>query len=216
MTAPRIPKSHRKNLSHSSYAKKTKMCSFFQVGCCRRGDQCKYAHLVAKLEPVPHLTKTSLCAGWLKNRCPHTDAECHFAHGEQDLRRSVSSRKAEIIIEPKPVGRVGKATDLSTFIAPSSPPVVAESVGAKHPWVFDDGDVFLPLPSGNQVILRKPPPITAFLAIFVLTRRPSERLSLVQLASVLQQSKGMCDDHVLERCLRRPCPKPTRTNELPQ
>lgn len=69
-----------------SKLRKTKLCSFFQEGRCRRGDDCAYAHAVAELEAPPDLTKTLMCVAWKSGTCPNTAANCRYAHGKSDLR----------------------------------------------------------------------------------------------------------------------------------
>lgn len=66
--------------------KKTQLCSFFQKGWCRYGDDCAFAHGSVEVEHPPDLTKTSLCTRWMEGSCKLAAANCRFAHGKQDLR----------------------------------------------------------------------------------------------------------------------------------
>jgi hypothetical protein len=75
--------------------RKTKICSFFQEGRCRRGDACGFAHSLFELEASPDLTKTSICLAWKEGSCPHSAAQCNFAHGKHDLRAFPSSKSSD-------------------------------------------------------------------------------------------------------------------------
>jgi len=74
---------------------KTKMCSFFKVGRCRRAGDCRFAHDEAELSAPPDLTKTSICIGWETGTCKHSIADCRFAHGKRDLRVSAPIRQMQ-------------------------------------------------------------------------------------------------------------------------
>jgi hypothetical protein len=77
---------------HQSILYKTKFCSFFQEGRCRRGKKCGFAHDREELGSQPDLTKTSMCKEWLSGTCNFV--KCRFAHGKHELRR-ISSRRKE-------------------------------------------------------------------------------------------------------------------------
>jgi len=84
-------KSNSGNLSLGRFAK-TKLCSFFQTGCCRHADarDCKFAHSFEGLVPKPDLSKTVICSNWTFGKCSADD--CPFAHGQSTLRK-VRGRK---------------------------------------------------------------------------------------------------------------------------
>lgn len=66
---------------------KTRLCRFHQVGRCRKGVLCPFAHGEEEMRNVPDLTKTSICARWARRGgCPLPARECRFAHGGRDLR----------------------------------------------------------------------------------------------------------------------------------
>jgi hypothetical protein len=75
--------------------RKTKLCSFFQEGRCRRGDACGFAHSMDELEVTPNLTKTSICLAWKEGVCPNSSTTCRFAHGKHDLRMLPPSKSDE-------------------------------------------------------------------------------------------------------------------------
>lgn len=75
--------------------RKTKLCSFFQEGRCRRGDACGFAHSMDELEVTPDLTKTSICLAWKEGVCPNSSTTCRFAHGKHDLRMLPPSKSDE-------------------------------------------------------------------------------------------------------------------------
>lgn len=65
---------------------KTRMCKFFAVGACNRGDQCTFAHKSEDLCPVPDLTRTQVCPA-LINTGYCEDETCTFAHDALELRK---------------------------------------------------------------------------------------------------------------------------------
>mmetsp|Transcript_112916 Transcript_112916/g.224767 ORF Transcript_112916/g.224767 Transcript_112916/m.224767 type:complete len:310 (-) Transcript_112916:73-1002(-) len=76
--------------------RKTKMCHFHALGRCHYGDRCAFAHNPEDLECAPDLTKTALCIAWQKGHCPLKAADCHFAHGTNELRLTPAFNKAKL------------------------------------------------------------------------------------------------------------------------
>ncbi|KAH8582552.1 zinc finger protein [Cryptosporidium sp. chipmunk genotype I] len=64
---------------------KTKMCAFYNVGKCTRGNLCAFAHSVQELRPLPDLRFTRLCE-LTKRGDVCRDVNCTFAHSLNDLR----------------------------------------------------------------------------------------------------------------------------------
>lgn len=64
---------------------KTKMCAFYNVGKCTRGNLCAFAHSVQELRPLPDLRFTRLCE-LTKRGDICRDVNCTFAHSLNDLR----------------------------------------------------------------------------------------------------------------------------------
>eukprot|EP00405_Crypthecodinium_cohnii_P038207 CAMPEP_0206535310 /NCGR_PEP_ID=MMETSP0325_2-20121206/6057_1 /ASSEMBLY_ACC=CAM_ASM_000347 /TAXON_ID=2866 /ORGANISM="Crypthecodinium cohnii, Strain Seligo" /LENGTH=601 /DNA_ID=CAMNT_0054032265 /DNA_START=479 /DNA_END=2286 /DNA_ORIENTATION=+ len=64
---------------------RTKMCKFFLLGCCSRGDQCHFAHSKEQLSELPNLYRTKLCRT-LINTGSCTDETCRYAHNKDELR----------------------------------------------------------------------------------------------------------------------------------
>jgi len=64
---------------------KTKICSFWQKGACRRGRNCKYAHGDRELNAQPDLTRTALCRDMLNYGQCNVE-NCGFAHSAEELR----------------------------------------------------------------------------------------------------------------------------------
>ncbi|KAL7067117.1 zinc finger, CCCH type domain-containing protein [Cryptosporidium serpentis] len=64
---------------------KTKMCAFYNVGKCTRGNLCAFAHSVQELRPLPDLRFTRLCEMTKKGDVCR-DMNCTFAHSLNDLR----------------------------------------------------------------------------------------------------------------------------------
>jgi pyruvate/2-oxoglutarate dehydrogenase complex dihydrolipoamide acyltransferase (E2) component len=93
---------------------KTKICSFFQNGCCRNGDACAFAHgeedLRITYKPsaqYPSKFKTQLCMYWSAGKC-RNGSSCSFAHGQAELRavgeeHPVAEERS--VIEEHPVPR---------------------------------------------------------------------------------------------------------------
>jgi hypothetical protein len=67
---------------------KTKMCTFFMQGYCRKGSMCKFAHESTALKARPNLFRTSLCMAFERSgRCKMGD-NCKYAHGTDQLQKS--------------------------------------------------------------------------------------------------------------------------------
>jgi hypothetical protein len=75
--------------------RKTKLCGFNAVGRCNNGQNCAFAHSPWELEAAPDLTKTALCLAWQKGQCPRAAADCHFAHGSEELRLTKAFNNAK-------------------------------------------------------------------------------------------------------------------------
>eukprot|EP00427_Karlodinium_veneficum_P044980 CAMPEP_0169269652 /NCGR_PEP_ID=MMETSP1016-20121227/48588_1 /TAXON_ID=342587 /ORGANISM="Karlodinium micrum, Strain CCMP2283" /LENGTH=142 /DNA_ID=CAMNT_0009354725 /DNA_START=44 /DNA_END=468 /DNA_ORIENTATION=+ len=69
---------------------KTELCRFHLKGRCRKGTLCEFAHDESELCHAPDLTKTSLCELWQQGKCTKDASLCQFAHGQQDLRRTLA------------------------------------------------------------------------------------------------------------------------------
>lgn len=64
---------------------KTKLCKFFRIGMCTRGENCTFAHTSEELQPLPNLYKTKMCFELTKNkRC--RNPSCPYAHNKSELR----------------------------------------------------------------------------------------------------------------------------------
>mmetsp|Transcript_26208 Transcript_26208/g.60509 ORF Transcript_26208/g.60509 Transcript_26208/m.60509 type:complete len:226 (+) Transcript_26208:101-778(+) len=64
---------------------KTRMCHFFQQGCCSRGTQCKFAHSPSELRDTPDFSCTRLCERLIATGSCDIKG-CKFAHNKQELR----------------------------------------------------------------------------------------------------------------------------------
>jgi len=66
---------------------KTRLCSFYQVGTCRDGPRCSYAHGTEDLRASPDFERTSVCPLLLKHgTCSRLG--CRYAHDGSELRAS--------------------------------------------------------------------------------------------------------------------------------
>ena len=79
-----IPTANKQELSET--LERTALCSFFAMGKCLRGKDCKFAHEVAQIRPKPDLTRTSLCHDFMRKGSCKSGNKCKYAHGEAQLR----------------------------------------------------------------------------------------------------------------------------------
>eukprot|EP00928_Gymnodinium_smaydae_P083146 TRINITY_DN66400_c0_g1_i1.p1 TRINITY_DN66400_c0_g1~~TRINITY_DN66400_c0_g1_i1.p1 ORF type:complete len:193 (+),score=18.04 TRINITY_DN66400_c0_g1_i1:73-651(+) len=65
---------------------KTKMCRFFNIGVCKNGSSCYFAHSKEELRRRVDLTCTKLCPIVVRNgMC--CDVACKYAHAREQLRK---------------------------------------------------------------------------------------------------------------------------------
>merc|ERR1719387_761572 len=74
---------------------KTKLCVYHVQGKCGLGSSCKFAHSASEIRNAPNLHKTGLCANFMKGNC--NKENCTFAHGEAELVKPPSFKKAMCI-----------------------------------------------------------------------------------------------------------------------
>lgn len=82
-------KSHQSHAWRSLFKKqfhKTKLCRYYNLGQCRYGEDCPFAHHESELSVPPDLTKTTMCEAWIAGHCPRPSNQCQYAHGEEELR----------------------------------------------------------------------------------------------------------------------------------
>mmetsp|Transcript_11414 Transcript_11414/g.30793 ORF Transcript_11414/g.30793 Transcript_11414/m.30793 type:complete len:521 (+) Transcript_11414:44-1606(+) len=77
-----LPRRATRNKFH-----KTKMCTFFLVGRCRKRGSCNFAHSEQELSDPPNLRCTKMCPAVLAGEVCASD-DCSFAHCESELRPS--------------------------------------------------------------------------------------------------------------------------------
>jgi len=75
----------RPNLTR--FCQKTRMCSFFPSGACKKGNACSFAHDESELTGAPDLSCTKLCPKMLKTGICPKGSTCKFAHSAAELRR---------------------------------------------------------------------------------------------------------------------------------
>ncbi|CAK9010699.1 unnamed protein product [Durusdinium trenchii] len=77
---------YEKDMKRLQVHKQTRLCRFFVVGACTRGEACTFAHGQDKLRQQPDFSKTRLCADFMeRGSCAEGD-RCKFAHGKSELR----------------------------------------------------------------------------------------------------------------------------------
>lgn len=79
-------------MAHDPTAKelffKTRLCTFYLKGKCKRGRHCTFAHGDDKVHDLPDFYKTRRCLTLLKTgKCPR-GADCSYAHSRADMRHS--------------------------------------------------------------------------------------------------------------------------------
>ncbi|CAD7934743.1 unnamed protein product [Amoebophrya sp. A120] len=76
--------------------RKTKMCKFYLMGVCTKGESCMFAHDQRDLQVLPDLQKTKLCDELLEyGRCSKGKM-CSFAHSKNELRATPGFLKTKL------------------------------------------------------------------------------------------------------------------------
>jgi hypothetical protein len=76
--------------------RKTKMCRFYGMGICTKGDQCAFAHSHSDLQQCPDLQKTQLCMAFERNGFCRDSSACKYAHGAHELRTACAKPEDDI------------------------------------------------------------------------------------------------------------------------
>uniref|UniRef100_A0A7S0ZWW9 C3H1-type domain-containing protein n=1 Tax=Noctiluca scintillans TaxID=2966 RepID=A0A7S0ZWW9_NOCSC len=66
----------------------TKMCRFYPLGECAKGEECGFAHDPSRLQPTPNFYRTKICKTLLRTGACE-DGGCGYAHSESELRPRV-------------------------------------------------------------------------------------------------------------------------------
>jgi len=72
---------------------KTRPCSFYAKGRCKRGQACSFAHGDEDLRPQPDFFRTQLCVEFFRDGSCSFGMSCRYAHSPQEIRRSNVPRK---------------------------------------------------------------------------------------------------------------------------
>ena len=99
-----IPAATKQELSAN--LERTALCSFFSMGKCLRGKECKFAHEMSQIRPKPDLTRTSLCHDFMRKGSCKSGDKCKYAHGEVQLR---GQSKEQILPKQRPATMVGSS-----------------------------------------------------------------------------------------------------------
>ncbi|CAE7717780.1 unnamed protein product [Symbiodinium sp. CCMP2456] len=87
----------------SANLERTALCSFFAMGKCLRGKECKFAHDMTQIRPKPDLTRTSLCHDFMRKGSCKSGSKCKYAHGEAQLRGPKGEQKKPLAAAPAAV-----------------------------------------------------------------------------------------------------------------
>lgn len=93
---------------------KTKMCTFYQLGACTRGQFCRYAHTEKDLNP-DSFYRTRFCKSVIRfGKCENPD--CTYAHNKEELREppSITGGACDSVAEDQgftPVSRMVEQLD---------------------------------------------------------------------------------------------------------
>eukprot|EP00933_Yihiella_yeosuensis_P027567 TRINITY_DN2146_c0_g1_i1.p1 TRINITY_DN2146_c0_g1~~TRINITY_DN2146_c0_g1_i1.p1 ORF type:complete len:287 (-),score=44.57 TRINITY_DN2146_c0_g1_i1:455-1315(-) len=83
-----IPRAYNEDFPEDQY--KTVKCKFFELGMCKRGEECTYAHGLSEIRSKPNYTHTRPCFEFiLKGKCANGN-QCGFAHFPEQLHKSES------------------------------------------------------------------------------------------------------------------------------
>lgn len=74
---------------------KTKMCKFFVLGKCTKGEQCPFAHESDELRKLPDLRCTKLCKSLIQTGLC-TNKSCTYAHSKEELRSTGAFHKTKL------------------------------------------------------------------------------------------------------------------------
>lgn len=64
----------------------TRLCKFFMLGKCHRGEDCSFAHGSEQLKPQPNFYHTQLCVDFARSGTCAAGRRCNYAHGAEELR----------------------------------------------------------------------------------------------------------------------------------
>mmetsp|Transcript_26031 Transcript_26031/g.69201 ORF Transcript_26031/g.69201 Transcript_26031/m.69201 type:complete len:502 (-) Transcript_26031:386-1891(-) len=73
---------------------KTKMCSFFLSGKCKKASSCSFAHSADEMSQLPDLTCTKLCSMVLNGETCRVQG-CTFAHHQDELRNQQQQQQQQ-------------------------------------------------------------------------------------------------------------------------
>eukprot|EP00440_Ansanella_granifera_P000772 gb/GFBE01000833.1/.p1 GENE.gb/GFBE01000833.1/~~gb/GFBE01000833.1/.p1 ORF type:complete len:360 (+),score=61.71 gb/GFBE01000833.1/:1-1080(+) len=81
-----LPEQHNV-MSSREHKYRTSYCVFNELGRCRRGDSCCFAHSKDELRSSVSLLRTRLCFDFAANGECHKGDNCMYAHGVSELRQ---------------------------------------------------------------------------------------------------------------------------------
>eukprot|EP00435_Cladocopium_sp_Y103_P008193 s4627_g2.t1 len=103
--------------------KQTRLCKFFSMGACTRGEKCAFAHGLEHLRQQPDFSKTRLCADFMESGTCAQGRKCKFAHGKRELRPGSAAKigRPARVENAKEPSRPGKGERHSKEPSPCGP-----------------------------------------------------------------------------------------------
>jgi len=127
---PARRKTHQSHAWRALFKKqfhKTKLCRYYNLGQCRYGQDCPFAHDQSELAVAPDLTKTTICEAWLAGQCRLPPEQCQYAHGEEELR--VTPAFSTSTLCKRRSGQDGNGDELEQASQPQGAPVSVGYLG---------------------------------------------------------------------------------------
>jgi hypothetical protein len=100
-----LPRCAEEKLTEETIAKrqsiltKTKMCTFYNLGKCKKGANCSFAHHDDELMQTPDLINTKMCKS-VEEGIPCNNPNCRFAHSIEELRSLRKTGICAMKLEP--------------------------------------------------------------------------------------------------------------------
>jgi hypothetical protein len=88
---------------------KTRLCHFWQQGCCLRGEECSFAHGQRDLSDAQDFSYTRMCEEFVSRGSCTAGSRCQYAHSQEQLRLNPAPVAARVPRQRKRGKRGGAA-----------------------------------------------------------------------------------------------------------